>query len=151
MTEIKIDVSDWEDEYMQAEPNLDIGVVNTVIGNIFAGVTVPTGITYARVPPATPPGIYTIHSNKEQPWMETCRLYVLNSDPVNSITCLGYGYMMALLKEPRPDESIVPLKTMAEIQHMISLYPEMRNPLRMKLCESAEEFMARMKIKAEVS
>jgi len=136
---------------MEAEPNLDVGVVNTIINNLVTGATVPSGITYIRVPPATPPGIYSIHSSKEQPWMETCRLYVLNSDPVNSITCIGYGYTMAFLKEPRKDESIVPLKTMAEVQQMLALYPEMRDPLRQKMMESAEEFLEKMKIKMEAA
>ena len=135
---------------MLAEPSLDIEEVNTVNANIAAGLVTPTTITYARVPPDTPPGIYTLHSNKEQPWVETCRLYVLNSDPVNSITCFGYGYIMVYLTEPRPDESIVPLKKMIEVQEMLSLYPEMRNALKTKMEEAATEFMKRMGLKAKL-
>ena len=132
---------------MMAEPNMDIGVVNTVINNLVAGATTPNGSTHARVPPATPPGVYSIHCSKEQPWLETCRLYVLNSDPSNSITCIGYGYTMAYLKKPRRDESIVPLKEIAEAQHAASLYPETREALRRRLRGRLDQYLERMGVK----
>jgi len=134
---------------VEQNPALDTGTDFTTT-NIALGLSRPEILIYASVPPVTPLGWYTIRLCSQWPFTKWMRLYVFNSDTVPH-TMFGHAYHIAVLKEPRPDESIVPLKTMAEIQHMISLYPEMREALRMKLCESAEEFMARMKIKAEVS
>lgn len=84
---------------MESDPNLDFGMINSVINGIYAGNTSPNGLTYVTVPPTTPDGYYVIHSHKEWPWLHWAKLYVINTDPVNSIICYGYGYLMVYVTE----------------------------------------------------
>ena len=67
------------------------------------------------------------------------RLHVFNSD-VLPHTCLAGAYYMAVLKEPRPDERIRPLKEMEKLRLLYEVFPEKRDVLKRKLEELAEEF-----------
>ena len=133
---------------MEQNPNLDTGTDFTVT-NIGSALSRPEQIIYAAIPPVTPPGWYMVRVCSQWPFMKWMRLYVFNSDTVPHIM-LFHTYHLAVLKEKRKDESIVPLKQIAEIQEMLSLYPEMRDPLKRKLIEEAEDFIAKMKLKMKL-
>jgi hypothetical protein len=85
---------------MEAEPNLDFKERNTIHTHIALGNTAPNNMTYVNVPPVSGPGLYTIISSKEWPWVRSCRLFVVNEGAA-PITCIGYAYVMALLVEER--------------------------------------------------
>ena len=133
---------------MELNPNLDTGTDFTLT-NIALGLSRPEPLIYATVPPVTPLGWYTIRLCSQWPFMKWMRLYVFNSDTVPH-AMLGHAYHLAVLKEKRKDESIVPLKEMAEIQEMLALYPNLREPLRWRMQETAEEFIRKMKLKIKL-
>lgn len=85
---------------MESSPNLDFRSDNTILNSLTVGNTGPNNMTFARVPPDTLPGIYILNSYKEWPWLENCRLFLLNTSS-KSIRCLGYGYTMAYLTGSR--------------------------------------------------
>lgn len=118
---------------MESEPNLDFRTTNTALNNLVAGFTSPNNVTYVSVPPDTPPGLFGVNSNKEWPWEESCRLYVINTHPTQTITCLGYAYIMAYLKEPRKT-------TLLDIGRMAlwrSLFPELESTIKNELKQIA--------------
>lgn len=89
----------------EAYPELDTEDFFTISRFVGLGASnMPFYIT-TLIPPASPPGLFSIVQSKEWPWTEWARLYVINTDSVPH-TCFAYGYTMALLKEPRPKESI---------------------------------------------
>jgi len=86
---------------LECHPELDTGVVFTIANMLGAGFyNIPMYIT-AMIPPQTPAGIYAVNQQKEWPWTEWARLYLINTDSIPH-TCTGYAYTMALLKKPRP-------------------------------------------------
>jgi len=87
----------------EAAPELDTGDTFTVNTLAVAIANMPFYVT-ALVPPQTPPGLYGIVQNKEWPWKEWARLYLINTDSVDH-RCIGYAYTMLLLKEPRKEVS----------------------------------------------
>jgi len=133
---------------LEQNPNLDTGIDFTVT-NMALGLSRVEGILYATIPPTAPPGWYILRICSQWPFMGWMRLYAFNSDSVPH-TMFGHAYHLAVLKEKRKDESIVPLKMMAEVQEMLSLYPEMREPLRRKLGDAAEEFVKKMKLRVKL-
>jgi len=86
---------------MESEPNLDFKIVNIINNNLASGHSLPSVMTHARVPPDTPAGLFSLHSLHEWPWLEWCRLYIVNGDAAQAIRCIGFGYTMAYLIEPR--------------------------------------------------
>jgi len=133
---------------LELNPNFDTGTDFTVAAMAIS-LSRPEPLIYAAVPPVTPPGWYTIRVCSQWPFIGWMRLYVFNSDTV-SHTMLGHAYHLAVLKEKRKDESIVPLKEMAELQEMLALYPNLREPLRWRMQETAEEFIRKMKLKIKL-
>lgn len=85
----------------ETHPELDTGDVFTVTRLTGVGLANMPFYVVAFVPPASLPGVFTIAQNKEWPWTEWARLYVINTGSVPH-RCLAYAYTMALLKEPRP-------------------------------------------------
>ena len=81
----------------EAYPELDTGSGFTVN---FLSLGLSNMQTYlaALVPPQTPPGLYVVSQNKEWPWKEWARLYLINTDSVDH-RCIAYGYTILLLKE----------------------------------------------------
>jgi len=134
---------------LECSPNLDTGDFFTIQLILSSGVNAQPFYITALAPPATPPGIYGIMQSKEWGWKEWMRLYVFNADSVPH-TCIGLGYTIATLDEPRPDDRLVPLKEMARVQQMLELYPELREPLRRRLEDEAEQFVKDMKLKVKL-
>lgn len=133
---------------LECSPNLDTEDFFTAQRFLSVGnVGLPFFIT-AIGPPVTLPGIYGMLQNKEWGWKEWMRLYVFNADSVPHI-CLFFAYTLAVLDEPRPDDRLVPLKDMAQVQQMLELYPELRVPLRNRLSEEVEQFIKDMKLKVK--
>lgn len=112
---------------MDSEPNLDFKEVNTISNNILAGTTTPNNVTYVNVPPTTFPGVYAIVSNKEWPWVRSCKLYLVNETAV-PITCYGYGYTMAYLMEDRP----MSLLELSNLRTAYEYFPELRETVKKK-------------------
>ncbi len=120
---------------MESEPNLDFRMVNTVINNLASGHTVPSVMTHARIPPDTPAGLFSLHSLHEWPWLEWCKLYIINGDPVQEIKCIGYGYTIAYLIEPRKT-------TLLDIERLTlyqELYPNLKNKIQEGLSNIANK------------
>jgi len=134
---------------LECHPNLDTENFFTVQLILSAGVNALPFYLTALAPPATPPGIYAIMESKEYPWKEWMRLYVFNADSVPH-TCLFFAYTVAMLDEPRPDDRLVPLREMARVQQMLELYPELREPLRRRLEDEAEQFVKDLKLKVKL-
>ncbi|GAG98057.1 unnamed protein product [marine sediment metagenome] len=86
---------------MESEPNLDFKSINTVGNSALLGNFLPNVMTYASMPPMTPAGLFGLNSNKEWPWFEWCKLYVINASTTRTINCIGFAYTMAYLTEPR--------------------------------------------------
>jgi len=133
----------------ECHPNLDTGTEFTVARISMLGTLNQPWFLSALVPPATLPGQYMILQYKEWAWKEWMRLYVINADTVPH-TCIGFAYTIATLDEPRPDDRLVPLKDTARVQQMLQLYPELREPLRRKYAEEAEQFIKDMKLKVKL-
>jgi len=115
---------------MESEPNLDFGVVNTIINNLASGHTVPSVMTHARVPPDTPAGLFSLASLHEWPWLEWCKLFIINGSATQAIRCIGFGYTMAYLTEPRKT-------TLLDIER-IKLYQELYPNLKTEIQEGLE-------------
>ena len=107
---------------MESEPGLEFVQVNTAGNEAAGGLQLPSVLTFARIPPDTPVGIYTVNSLKEWPWLNSCKLYVINSSKTQSITVLGFGYTMAYLVEPRKTT----LTDIERIKLWLELYPDLR-------------------------
>jgi hypothetical protein len=133
----------------ECHPNLDTGSDFTVARISLLGTLNQPWFLAALIPPATLPGQYVITQYKEWGWKEWMRLYVFNADSVPH-TCLGFAYTIATLDEPRPDDRLVPLKDMARVQQMLELYPELREPLRRRLEDEAEQFVKDLKLKVKL-
>ena len=132
----------------ELNPELDWGHDFTIT-NIALGLTRPEALVYAVVPPTTPPGYYGIRVPSAWIFKDWMKLYVFNADAVPH-TCFAQAYHLAVLKEPRPDDRIVPLKDMAQVQQMLELYPELREPLRRRLADEAEQFIKDMRLKVKL-
>ena len=130
---------------LEQNPGLDLGTDFTVM-TIAMGLSRPEVLVYATIPPTTPPGWYAVRICSQWPFKDWMRLYVFNSDTVPH-TMLGHSYHLAVLKEKRRDESIVPLKEIAEAQHAASLYPETREALRRRLRGRLDQYLERMGVK----
>lgn len=134
---------------LEFSPNLDTDDF-FVIGRFSAlGIVNQPWFVVATVPPASLPGFYGITQCKEWGWTDWMRLHVINNDIIPH-TCLGYSYIIATLDEPRPDERLTPLKEMARVQQMLELYPELRESLRRKYADEAEQFIKDMKLKVKL-
>lgn len=86
---------------LESGPGLDTGRALTVNLLVTGGLTVPTAGSkvYARIPPATPAGLYGMHVEKEWVWKEYCRIYIFNTDVVPHV-CISFGYTMVILHPP---------------------------------------------------
>ena len=130
-------------------PNFDTLDEFTVARISLLGTVNQPFFVTAFMPPATLPGTYVILQYKEWGWKEWMRLYVINNDSLPH-TCFAYAYTVATLDEPRPDDRLVPLRDMARVQQMLELYPELREPLRRRLEDEAEQFVKDMKLKVKL-
>jgi len=86
---------------LESQPELDTGAVFTVANMTLIGLYNSSMYVTAMVPPRLAPGLYGITQQKEWPWTDWARLYLVNEDSVPH-RCLAYAYTMAMLKEPRP-------------------------------------------------
>ncbi len=86
---------------LESNPELDTGTVFTAANMTLIGLYNTPMYVMAVVPPRTLPGMYGVTQQKEWPWTDWARLYVVNEDSVPH-RCLLYAYTMAMLKEPRP-------------------------------------------------
>lgn len=84
---------------MEAYPEFDTGDFFTV-NNIASGLSRSEILVYAMVPPATPPGWYSVRVPSAWVWEKWMRLYLFNTDSVPH-RVLGHGYHIAVLREPR--------------------------------------------------
>lgn len=119
---------------MESEPNLDFRMVNNIQNVTGGGVHLPNVITYSRIPPDTPTGYFTLHSVKEWPWLEWCKLFVINSSTTQTIRCLGFGYTMAYLLESRRT-------TLLDIERLKlyqELYPDLKPEIETALKNTAK-------------
>jgi len=79
---------------------LDTGTT-FVVSRIALGLTRPEEISYALVPPHTPPGIYVIRIPSAWKWESFFELYVINTDSVPH-TCIAVGYLLTVTnKKPK--------------------------------------------------
>ncbi len=85
----------------ETHDELDTGFFFTVENMTLIGLSNTPMYVSSMIPPKTLPGIHVINQQKEWPWTEWARLYLINSDSVPH-TCLKYSYTMAMLREPRP-------------------------------------------------
>jgi hypothetical protein len=127
-------------------PQIDTGRDFTVNALLISGLVNQPWYVSSMGPPQTPVGIYGIAHQKEWAWTDWARLYVFNSDTIPH-TCIGVAYTLAVLKEPRPDDSIVPLETMKRIQLAYEMYPEAREGLRKRLADQTEEYLKELGVK----
>jgi len=134
---------------LECSPNLDTEDFFIIGRFLDLGIVNQPWFLAATVPPSSLPGLYGITQTKEWGWKEWMRLYLINNDSIPH-TCIGYSYIIVTLDEPRPDDRIVPLKDMARIKQMLELYPELREPLRMKYADEAEQFIKDMKLKVKL-
>jgi len=88
---------------LESHPELDTGAAFTVANMTLAGLYNTPMYVMAVVPPRTLPGMYGILQQKEWPWTDWARLYLVNEDSVPH-RCLLYAYTMAMLSEPRKVE-----------------------------------------------
>jgi len=86
---------------LESHPELDTASVFTVQNMTLIGLYNTPMYVSAKVPPRTLPGMYGVTQQKEWPWTDWARLYLVNEDSVPH-RCLMYAYTMAMLKEPRP-------------------------------------------------
>jgi len=130
---------------MELNPDLDTETFLTVSRLVTLGLVRPDNLFYAVIPPTSGAGNYMVRV--PSPWVFTdwMRLYLINPDTVDHI-CSSFYYHVAVLKDIRPDERIRPLKEMARAQQMLELYPELREPLRRKYEDVAEQFIKDMKL-----
>ncbi len=86
---------------------------------------------FASQPPQNVQGVHYVANYKEWVWTEWCKLYLLNTGPVDHI-CYNFFYVVAVLLSPRlPDfiECLEIMKMRAEID------PEFKTKLDAKLLE----------------
>ena len=134
---------------LELNPDLDTETFLTVSRLLTLGLVRPDNLFYVVIPPASAAGFYSVRV--PSPWIfkDWMRLYLLNSDTV-AHTCSSFYYHIAVLKDIRPDEGIRPLKEMARAQQMLELYPELREPLRRRLEDEAEQFIKDMKLRVKL-
>lgn len=131
---------------LEAHPELETGLTFTVSNAFVVGTLNAPWFFFGMVPPQVAPGTYGILNYKEWPWTEWMRISVFNPDSVPH-TCLGYGYTIATLQEPRPDDSILPLVTIKKMQLAFEMFPEAREPMRRKLAEKVDGWLDELKVK----
>ena len=127
-------------------PELDTETAFTVNTMILLGTVNAPWFVFGLVPPQTAPGVYGVFNYKEWPWTEWMRLSVFNTDDVPH-RCLAYAYTIATLREPRPDDRIVPLVTIKKMQVAYEMYPEARDALRRKLAREVDTWLDELKVK----
>jgi len=132
---------------IEQNPDLDTEE-NMTVANTSLGLSRPEILVYTTTPPDSPPGWYSIRACSQWVFKDWMRLYVFNSDTVPHYM-MGHSYMIAVLKEERPDESIVPLKEWAELQNLLTLYPELKEPLRQRMEEALGEFIRKKRLRVK--
>ena len=104
---------------LEMNPELDTGDVFTVT-NIALGLTAPEVLSYARLPPDMPAGLYLIRI--PGPWFfkDWMRMYLINSD-TSDHRAIGHAYHLAVLKEPRPE---INADMKSDLALLMEAYPE---------------------------
>lgn len=87
---------------IESEPEFDTGEFFSV-NNIALGLNRPENLTYAMVPPITPPGTYGVRIPSPWVWEKWLRLFLFNADSIPH-RVIGHSYHIAVLKEERPKE-----------------------------------------------
>jgi len=128
---------------LECYPELDTGSYFTGV-TFLLGAYRPENLCYGIFPPTSPFYVIRICS----PWIfqEWIRLSVFNTDSVDH-TFIGHGYHIAVLKEPRPNDSIVPLETIERIKLIYDMFPETKDDLRRKLEDYVEAWASKKVIK----
>ena len=131
---------------LELNPFLDNEQIWTVSNLISLGLTNPENIVYAIIPPVTEDGEYAIRVCS--PWIFTgwMRLYIFNPDDSDH-NLLRHAYNIAVLKEPRPRESLLDLETLKRLQLAYEMYPEARVVMRERLVQWTEAFLEEQRIK----
>lgn len=128
---------------MESEPNLDFKAVNTILNSLGSGNDIPNVMTYCRAPPDTPAGVYVLSSIHEWPWLEWCKLYVINSHTTQTIRCLGFAYTVAYLTEPRKT-TLLDIERLELYQKLYpSLKPEIEAALKSTARKQVKEVIAK--------
>lgn len=82
-----------------AEPGFD-SRDKYVVENIAAGKSKTDPYIYAKAPPDMPPGLYLVARISQAFFQNEMRILAINNDTVEHY-CLGYGYQVDMLLEPR--------------------------------------------------
>ena len=133
---------------IECYPELDTRDVFTGIA-ILLGAYRPENLIYGVIPPSSP--FYTVRIPSPWIFQEWMRLSVFNSDSVDH-TLIGHGYHIAVLKEPRPNDSIVPLETIERVRLVYEMFPELQGKLKKELEDYVEgwaskEVIRKMEVK----
>jgi len=125
---------------IELNPDFDSEQTWTVTNLVNLGLTRVENIIYTVMPPVNPAGRYTVRVCG--PWLfeDWMRLHIFNPDS-SSHNLLTHSYDVAVLKQKRPNDSIVPLETMKKIQLAYEMYPEIRGMLRTRLSEKIDAWL----------
>ena len=129
---------------LECYPDLDTSNIFTVTSALIAGANKYDPLIYGSVPPSSLFYIIRICS----PWIfqEWMRLSVFNMDSVDH-TFIGHGYHLAVLKEPRPSDSIIPLETIERVRLVYVMFPELKGKLKKELEDYVEAWASKKVIK----
>jgi len=133
---------------LECYPELDTADFFTVASLALGGYK-PEPLIYVIIPPTS--AFYAIRIPSPWIFMEWTKLSVFNPDSVDH-TVIGHGYHMAVLKEPRPNGSIVPLETIERVKLMYDMFPELQGKLKKELEDYVEgwaskEVIRKMEVK----
>jgi len=131
---------------IEGNPDLDTEQTFTIQNAMLGGITFPELLIYCRVPPTTLLGYYQMRVCSAWVFQDWLRLYAFNADTIPH-RFYGHSYHVAVLKEPRPDDSIVPLETLKRLQLVYEMYPEKRDLLRKNLGEEIEKWLEKDELK----
>lgn len=126
---------------VEAGPNLDTEARDTVGSTVTFGKTnAPSVFYWAAIPPLTVAGTFALHLYKEIPWIEYCRLSVINDGPT-PIQCLGYIYRMAYLTGKPIEPSWLPYKVKM-LETLYNIFPDLRTRVVNRLKKVSEEIIS---------
>lgn len=131
---------------LELNPFLDNEQIWTVNNLISLGLTRPENLVYAIIPPITEDDEYAIRVCSPWIFIEWMRLYIFNPDDSDH-SLLRHEYNIAVLKEPRPKESVLDLEKIKRIQLAYEMYPEARPIMRETLALWTEMFLEDQRIK----
>ena len=131
---------------IEGAPEFDSEQYFTVTNLTNLGLTRPDNLIYVVIPPTNPAGRYTVRVCGPWIFKDWMRLYMFNSD-TSAHNCLYHSYDLAVLKDKRPKESILPLETMNKIQLAYDMLPDKREELRSKFASRIEELIEEIEIR----